>query len=207
MKILFFSVPEADGLIDQLNRLNHLACNVYKVSDPDDTPPDNDYDVGISDRCNFMIPERFYGLTRNGIFNFHPSLLPLHPGSYSQFWSLLFGDPFGVTCHKVTNILDRGPIWDAVRIPYSEDETFQEVYDRTRMVTEGMIWRLIGQGNIFSSQPGLVNGHSYKCKNHTRKTSLPLFEKLQDGWQTKIICARETLKGYTDINGRMIVGC
>jgi methionyl-tRNA formyltransferase len=204
MKILFFSVQEADGLSAQLKRLNNLGCDIFRVEEPNAIPPHDDYSLGISDRCNFLIPESFNKITKNGIFNFHPSLLPLHPGSYSQFWSLLFGDPFGVTCHQITNVLDRGPVFDTVPIPYSEDETFQEVYERTRTVTEGMIWRLIGQHENLASKLNAVVAPLSSGKNHTRKTSFPLFEKLPNGWQTKIKSARESLKGLADVNGRRI---
>ena len=204
MKILFFSVRDADGLSGQLKRLVDLGCEVFRVEGPHVIPPHDDYSLGISDRCDFLIPESFNKLTKNGIYNFHPSLLPLHPGSYSQFWSLLFGDPFGVTCHQITNILDRGPIFDIVPIPYSEDETFQEVYERTRTVTEGMIWRLISQHENLAARLNPVIKHFASNKNHTRKTSLPLFEKLPEGWRTKIWLARESLRGVADVNGRRV---
>ena len=45
--------------------------------------------------------------------NFHPSLLPEHRGSLTQFWAVFDGDTAsGVTCHHMVAALDQGHILD-----------------------------------------------------------------------------------------------
>ena len=46
--------------------------------------------------------------------NFHPSLLPEHRGSLTQFWAVFDGDQeSGVTCHHMVEALDQGSIVDS----------------------------------------------------------------------------------------------
>ena len=56
--------------------------------------------------------------------NFHPSLLPEHRGSLTQFWAVFDGDAAsGVTCHHMVAALDEGPVIDRESCELSDSET------------------------------------------------------------------------------------
>lgn len=56
--------------------------------------------------------------------NFHPSLLPRHRGSLTQFWAIFDGDAeSGVTCHRMVHEFDAGRILHQVAAPLAPDET------------------------------------------------------------------------------------
>lgn len=205
LKIVFFSTKQARGLELQVNQLMSLGHSVELIEDKEGTKSlTNRFDLGISDRCGFLIEPHVVAMSNYGIFNFHPSLLPKHPGSYGQFWSLIHLDYFGVTCHKVSQKLDAGPIYSQIRIPYSETETFVEVYERTRFVTQIMIWDL-----IWAVSTGRLEGHLYIKQArpetyHTKKSTESLISGLTKGWDTKIIDARKQLQGMMDAFGKVI---
>lgn len=57
------------------------------------------------------IPSDLLAIPRLGTLNIHPSLLPEHRGPEPLRWALLHGDErFGVSIHRMTAVLDRGPI-------------------------------------------------------------------------------------------------
>lgn len=205
MRLIFFSVPEADGLEEQLAEFRYLGWSVTHITSREMCGISTQFDVGISDRCNFLIPEANKAFCTHGIFNFHPSLLPLHPGSFSQFWSLIFNDQFGVTCHEITQELDRGRICDVVPVPYSSDENFISVYNRTRVVTKGMIWRLLHKVAL-GARIDLEHISHTSQPNHTSSFTRPLIQRLPNGWATSIREARSILSGHSDRSGRVILG-
>mmetsp|Transcript_2926 Transcript_2926/g.6375 ORF Transcript_2926/g.6375 Transcript_2926/m.6375 type:complete len:795 (+) Transcript_2926:31-2415(+) len=56
--------------------------------------------------------------------NFHPSLLPRHRGSMTQFWAIYEGDSeSGTTCHRMVHEFDAGRIIHQVAIALAPDET------------------------------------------------------------------------------------
>lgn len=58
-----------------------------------------------------IIPDRFFHISRYGIFNIHTSLLPKYRGVLPVFWALLNGEEkIGSTVHKVDKKIDAGDI-------------------------------------------------------------------------------------------------
>jgi len=56
--------------------------------------------------------------------NLHPSLLPRHRGSMTQFWAIFDGDAeAGVTCHRMVWEFDAGRILRQIAFPMAADET------------------------------------------------------------------------------------
>jgi methionyl-tRNA formyltransferase len=45
-----------------------------------------------------------------GIVNFHPSLLPYGRGKDPYFWSIVNEEPFGVSCHFISDQIDSGQL-------------------------------------------------------------------------------------------------
>lgn len=59
----------------------------------------------------FKIPESILHIPKKGVFNVHYSKLPAYKGPDPLFWQLKNGlKEIGVSVHKMTNILDDGPL-------------------------------------------------------------------------------------------------
>ncbi len=58
-----------------------------------------------------ILPQAFCALARRDCLNIHPSLLPRYRGPTPLFWQLRAGEQgTGVTLHRVTSVIDAGPI-------------------------------------------------------------------------------------------------
>lgn len=78
----------------------------------------SDFDYGILAWWPFLIGSELLDLPRFGFINTHPSYLPFNRGKNPNFWTLLNGDPYGVTIHKVTANIDDGDIMAQEEIEY-----------------------------------------------------------------------------------------
>ena len=58
--------------------------------------------------CGHRIAERH--LNKATFINLHGSLLPLGRGPHPHIWSWINGEPHGVTIHKMSAEIDRGPV-------------------------------------------------------------------------------------------------
>ena len=58
--------------------------------------------------CGHRIAERH--LNKATFINLHGSLLPLGRGPHPHIWNWINGDPHGVTIHKMSPEIDKGPI-------------------------------------------------------------------------------------------------
>jgi len=58
--------------------------------------------------CGHRIAERY--LNKATFINIHGSLLPLGRGPHPHIWSWINGEPHGVTIHKMTAEIDKGPV-------------------------------------------------------------------------------------------------
>jgi methionyl-tRNA formyltransferase len=146
-------------------------------------------DILISDRFSSIFEK--YWLEKNEFpkLNVHPSLLPLHRGSFPIFWSALLNSEWGVTVHEIWSGIDDGPIVKQLQIPYEETWTFRDLYELYRLSTQDLLQKIIeelasGRGYTSRAQPEI------KGKVHKKKQSLPLIERLRRGWDTPIITAR-----------------
>lgn len=73
---------------------------------------DNDIEIGFITTFSYFIKKEIYECFKYGVFNFHPSLLPLHAGANPIYWVLKNKDEFtGTTCYKITESLDRGKVF------------------------------------------------------------------------------------------------
>jgi len=60
--------------------------------------------------------------------NIHPSLLPWARGSDPIVWTVLNGWPAGATLHVMTSVVDAGPIWAQVEVPYDLSTPSGQLY-------------------------------------------------------------------------------
>mmetsp|Transcript_72515 Transcript_72515/g.125810 ORF Transcript_72515/g.125810 Transcript_72515/m.125810 type:complete len:345 (-) Transcript_72515:126-1160(-) len=76
--------------------------------------------------------------------NFHPSLLPRHRGSLTQFWAVFEGDQeAGTTCHRMVHDFDAGRILDQEAVPLVVDETALSLSRKIAMAIEHCFKRVI----------------------------------------------------------------
>jgi methionyl-tRNA formyltransferase len=72
-----------------------------------------------------IMPPSWLGVPRLGTINAHYGLLPAYRGMNVTEWSVLQGDPVGVTVHLVEPGIDTGPILLRERITPEPAETFE----------------------------------------------------------------------------------
>jgi len=88
-------------------------------------------DLGISMYYAEIIPNDLIRIPKLGGYNFHPSLLPKHRGCFSAPWAIIDGDALtGVSCHKMLEAVDRGPILCQRAVPIVADETAYSLYHK-----------------------------------------------------------------------------
>ena len=158
----------------------------------------------ISDRNKYIVPKEILDKVSSFSINMHPSLLPNHLGSFSLFWSLVFGDDFGVTAHHMTPLLDDGPIAYQQKIEYLPSHTFREVYCSMKKIVLEITGKLLldlKSGKTFNSYPQALY---MQRKKHTISSSMPLINMMSKSWDTKIVDARKIMAGHFDISGRVI---
>ena len=120
--------------------------------------------VGISAMFGHIIPQSIIENFRFGIFNLHPSLLPINRGANPIMWSILDNQPQGVTLHKVDNNIDTGPIVSQIELETSLDMNAHKIYELCMDALFDIFvskWQDLINGKVsYSNQPvGLGNIH------------------------------------------------
>lgn len=91
--------------------------------------------------------------------NFHPSLLPRHRGSLTQFWAVFEGDQkAGTTCHRMVHDFDAGRILDQESVSLAVDETALSLSRKIAMAIEHCFQRVI---RAFLQPGGLPPGREW----------------------------------------------
>lgn len=77
-----------------------------------------------------IIPKDLLDVIKYGAINFHPSLLPKYRGRYSTVHALFNGEKYsGVTCHWVSNKIDKGAIIEQKKIKIANHFTAKDLYE------------------------------------------------------------------------------
>jgi methionyl-tRNA formyltransferase len=66
-----------------------------------------------------------------GWVNNHPSLLPYDQGKHGYVWSIINGNPYGVTIHLINGDIDRGPILFQKEIAVNITDTGESLYAKS----------------------------------------------------------------------------
>lgn len=85
--------------------------------------------IGVSAMFGHIIPQNVIEAFEIGIFNLHPSLLPINRGANPIMWAILDNQPQGVTLHKVDNSIDTGPIVSQMKLETSLDMNACKIYE------------------------------------------------------------------------------
>ena len=79
-----------------------------------------------------IIGEKIIKMSKFGVINTHPSLLPHNRGKNYNFWNLVEDVPFGVTLHFVDNTIDGGDIIFQNRISKNWEDTGYSLYCKAK---------------------------------------------------------------------------
>lgn len=119
------------------------------------------------------------------IINIHISYLPYNRGAHPNLWSWYDNTPKGVTIHKVTDVIDGGPILIRKQLIMNEEtETLRTSYDRLQFFAIklfGELWPDLRNGNYDQFSQVVWKG-SY----HTTIKSNDLMRHFQLGFDTPV---------------------
>ena len=78
----------------------------------------------ISAFNTYIFKSKVINMSNIDIINFHPSLLPKHPGRNAEAWAIYEGDSkTGITWHMVTEAIDQGDIIEQAEIDIDDHTT------------------------------------------------------------------------------------
>jgi len=104
---------------------------------------------------------------REGVINFHPSLLPYNRGKHYNFWTIVEDSPFGVTLHFVDEGVDTGDIIFQKKIQKSWEDTGETLYHKAKsemlaLFKESYEKILSGNFEKIKQEPGAGSMHYSK---------------------------------------------
>jgi methionyl-tRNA formyltransferase len=86
-----------------------------------------------------IVPRTVLSIPRIGTINPHYGLLPAYRGMNVTEWSVLSGDPVGVTVHMVDPGIDTGDILLREEIPLDRDESFESLRQKHQTVAARLL--------------------------------------------------------------------
>lgn len=79
-----------------------------------------------------IISNKIIQSASGGFVNTHPSFLPYCRGKHYSFWTIVERAPFGVTLHRVSELIDDGPILAQRKISYDWEDTGQTLQQKAK---------------------------------------------------------------------------
>lgn len=155
----------------------------------------------ITNKSRFLIKEDIINYIGKNIINVHNSYLPWCRGYNSNFWSIYFNLPNGVTIHYIDKDIDSGDILAQNTIRYNLDDTLKSTYDKLDILALDLFkknWKNIKEKKIKSfnqRELDLKNFNistynkdvlKYAFKTFYKNDFLSIYQKLPRGWDTKV---------------------
>jgi methionyl-tRNA formyltransferase len=103
-----------------------------------------------------MLPQVVWQMPRLGTINLHGSLLPKYRGAAPINWAIINGEKeTGVTTFFLQHEIDTGDLIDQARIEIGENETFEEIYNRLKVVGADLLLQTLQniEKGTYSTQP------------------------------------------------------
>jgi methionyl-tRNA formyltransferase len=117
--------------------------------------------------CGHRIAERH--LNKATFINLHGSLLPLGRGPHPHIWNWINGEPHGVTIHKMSAEIDRGPVivQRKVELEPWESSINSTIYALVDSATELFreTWDDLADGSFTFKNPDPRSGSSHRFKD------------------------------------------
>lgn len=83
----------------------------------------------VSSGYRSILPERVLALAADTC-NIHTSFLPWGRGAHPNVWSIVDREPAGVTLHRMTAVVDAGPIFAQSMVETTFADTGKDLYER-----------------------------------------------------------------------------
>lgn len=119
----------------------------------------NNYNLVISLHCKQIFPKYITESVR--CVNIHPGYNPYNKGVFPQVFSIINGDPCGVTIHEMDEKIDNGPIIDRKKVDIKKWDTSEDVYRKIINLEENMIKKNIDKIVKNNYDVERVSGGSY----------------------------------------------
>ncbi|MFD2556510.1 methionyl-tRNA formyltransferase [Sphingobacterium tabacisoli] len=88
----------------------------------------------------YRIPQQVLAIPRYGFYNIHPGFLPKYRGADPLFWQIANGEPeIGICIHKMTHLLDAGPIVQQTQFVANAMDNYGLVRKRVAFETVGLV--------------------------------------------------------------------
>jgi hypothetical protein len=117
--------------------------------------------------CGHRIAERH--LNKATFINLHGSLLPLGRGPHPHIWNWINGEPHGVTIHKMSAEIDRGPVivQRKVELEPWKSSINSTIYALVDSATELFreTWDDLADGSFTFKNPDPRSGSSHRFKD------------------------------------------
>ena len=143
MKYIF--IGNRSYVLDKMISLNFFICEIFVVLDsflhkyvlqnglPHEVIQSKnqlihdikklDYDCLVSNGCPYILPISDLENGKRLFINIHPSLLPDLQGRHPINGALLYNRPHGITCHRMDDNIDTGPIISSLEMPVASFNT------------------------------------------------------------------------------------
>ena len=105
----------------------------------------------LSLHCQQIFPSTLFTIIP--CFNLHPGLNPHNRGWYPQIFSILNNLPTGATLHRITSLIDGGPVIKQIEVSILASDTSQELYNRIieteKIILENLLEKLSSSEHEF----------------------------------------------------------
>lgn len=147
------------------------------------------FDVLVSDRSRYIIPQSVIEMFDGRVCNLHPSFLPYNRGDQPLLWAAVEGSPYGVTLHKVNEKFDEGdiisqsrfvlPEWFSLKLAYQTVRTYMVDLFKTSW-TSGLVLESLKNPSL------LIKNDVENGSTKSRAQGRAAVAKLPHGWETTL---------------------
>ena len=149
-----------------------------------------------------MVPANVLGLTRQGILNVHPSLLPRWRGASPIQAALLAGDQgTGVTIMRLVEALDAGPVLMQQLVPIAPEDDYVTLEPRLAAIGARMLVRSIDENPTPVPQD---DAQATYCQRIQREDARIQWTDSAEAIWNKIRAYRGWPQAFTSFEGRQL---
>lgn len=121
------------------------------------------FNLALSLHSKQLFPKKLLEVVRS--VNIHPGFNPYNRGWYPHVFSMIDGQPVGVTIHEIDSTIDNGPIIYQEQLEIREDEISSDIYNRLLELEEKMLSKYlinILNDDYAKKRPSLTGNINYK---------------------------------------------
>ena len=143
----------------------HTIRNGSKADDIQNWLKSTQPDAVIAAGCPFKIEAQHLSFVKSGFWNIHAGKLPEYAGPDPVFWQIKNQvKKIILTVHKMTEVMDQGPVLFEMPIELSGDTTYGQLWQKLQQfgapVIREIVSRLEGQSIQLTDQPASAENYS-----------------------------------------------